>query len=105
MNSGVCQLRREISQFSPRIVQRFSSLLRLAHHKRQALALDAKVYGAAMPERGVQAALGGLQTLGHARMIALIKTHGADEHLERAQKIPGEEIDAAGSGCRRRRSL
>ncbi len=80
-------------------------VLWLACEKRQTIAFDAKIDGAALPKRRVQAALDRFQALCDARVIALIKAHGADQHLKRSQKMPNEEIDAAGSGRRRARDL
>lgn len=79
--------------------------LALAREKRQALAFDANVDDGALPKCGVQAALDGFQALRDAGMIALIKAHGADEHLKGAKKMSDEEIDAAGGGRPRARSL
>src|SRR5580693_229503 len=86
-HTGVRQLCGQALQLAARVCERAAFGRRLARHNGETERLNSNIDAAALAQSSAQTAFGGPKAFGNARMIALVKASGAQQHLERSKEI------------------
>jgi len=96
-SAGAGEFRGQCSQFTAKIRKRAGVTGRLSRGGDHSVALDLDAQGGHLCQNCAQVTVGRFQARRHAGMIPLIEANGAQEHMQRAQKLADQRVYLVGS--------